>query len=155
MAESALYSIIALFLHASTAMLDVFMVKYSKKPGELGMYDLGSRLKAMRLQRGLTQKELAARVSKSVSAISSYESNAQLPPLDVLESIALTLHVSIDYLVGLDNFNTYSTQQLTNQQRELLDLLFREFSTHSGNSDSITAQQVMIIQKLFHVFRDD
>ena len=119
------------------------------------MYDLGSRLKAMRLQRGLTQKELAARVSKSVSAISSYESNAQLPPLDVLESIALTLHVSIDYLVGLDNFNTYSTQQLTDQQRELLDLLFREFSTHSGNSDSITAQQVMIIQKLFHVFRDD
>lgn len=38
------------------------------------MYDLGSRLKTIRLQRGLTQRQLAARVNKSVSAISSYES---------------------------------------------------------------------------------
>lgn len=152
MAESALYSIIALFLHASTAMLDVFMVKYSKKPGELGMYDLGSRLKAMRLQRGLTQKELAARVSKSVSAISSYESNAQLPPLDVLESIALVLHCSIDYLIGLDSFNTYSTQNLTDQQKDLLELLFQEFSSQDDSSTELSARQIRIIQRLIFLF---
>ena len=68
------------------------------------MYDLGSRLKSIRLKRGLTQKELAAKISKSVSAVSSYESNAQLPPLDVLESIALTLNVSIDYLINGEEF---------------------------------------------------
>jgi transcriptional regulator with XRE-family HTH domain len=135
-------------------MLDLFVIKYYKKPGELQMYDLGSRLKATRLQRGLTQKELAARVSKSVSAISSYESNAQLPPLDVLESIALTLHVSIDYLVGLDNFYTYSTRNLTEKQKDLVDALFCEFSHHSEKSDTLTNHQIHLIYKLFLTFRE-
>ena len=116
------------------------------------MYDLGSRLKAMRLQRGLTQKELAARVSKSVSAISSYESNAQLPPLDVLESIALVLHCSIDYLIGLDSFNTYSTQNLTDPQKDILELLFQEFSSQDTSTTDLSARQIRIIQRLIFLF---
>ena len=115
------------------------------------MYDLGSMLKSIRLQRGLTQKELAARVNKSVSAISSYETNAQLPPLDVLVSIAQTLHVSIDSLVGLGSFHTYSAQNLTKEQIEFLELLFKEFST-SQSSNSITPTQILIFQKLFKLF---
>lgn len=64
------------------------------------MYDLGSRIKEAREKRGLSQRELASRVSKSPSAISSYESNVQTPPTDVLISIARALHVSIAYLIG-------------------------------------------------------
>lgn len=64
------------------------------------MYDFGLRLRELRKSRGLTQKMLAERINKSVSAVSSYESNAQLPPLDVSKSIALALGISIDYLVG-------------------------------------------------------
>ena len=64
------------------------------------MYDLCSRIKDIRQKRGITQKDLALRVNKSISAISSYETNAQLPPLDVIEDIAVILNVSIDYLVG-------------------------------------------------------
>lgn len=48
------------------------------------MYDLGLRLKTLRLQRGLTQKMLATRIHKSKAAVGSYESNRQMPPLDVL-----------------------------------------------------------------------
>lgn len=59
------------------------------------MYDFGLRLKKLRKSRGLTQKMLADRINKSVSAVSSYESNAQLPPLDVSKSIALALGISI------------------------------------------------------------
>lgn len=44
------------------------------------MYDIGSRLKDIRIKRGLTQKVLAKRINKSVSAISGYESNVQTPP---------------------------------------------------------------------------
>ena len=40
------------------------------------MYDLGLRLKQVRMQRGMTQKSLARQINKSVSAVSSYESNA-------------------------------------------------------------------------------
>ena len=115
------------------------------------MYDLGSRLKSIRLKRGLTQKELAAKISKSVSAVSSYESNAQLPPLDVLESIALTLNVSIDYLAGLDTANTYSSKNLTAEQTELMDLLFQEFQKE-GSDKQLTYAQIRIIQKLICLF---
>lgn len=115
------------------------------------MYDLGSRLKSIRLKRGLTQKELAAKISKSVSAVSSYESNAQLPPLDVLESIALTLNVSIDYLAGLDTANTYSSKNLTAEQTELMDLLFQEFQKE-GSDKQLTDTQIRIIQKLICLF---
>lgn len=116
------------------------------------MYDLGSRLKSIRLKRGITQKELALRISKSVSAISSYESNAQLPPLDVLESIALTLHVSIDYLVGIDIHNTYSAKSLTHEQAELLDLLFQEFHSKKPYNGLLSQEQIIIIQKLIQHF---
>lgn len=116
------------------------------------MYDLGSRLKSIRLQRGLTQKVLARRVNKSVSAISSYESNAQMPPLDVLESLALVLNVSLDYLVGLSENNTYSTDHLTSDQKEIVDLLFQEFSAESTVEKELTTEQIKIIQKLLALF---
>ena len=116
------------------------------------MYDLGSRLKAIRIRQGLTQRELAEKVNKSVSAISSYETNAQLPPLDVLESIALTLHVSLDYLVGMERSNSLSTAKLTESQKELIDLLFQEFRSVKNESDELTEPQVRIIQKLISEF---
>jgi len=115
------------------------------------MYDLGSRLKSIRLKRGLTQKELAAKINKSVSAVSSYESNAQLPPLDVLESIALTLNVSIDYLAGLENANIYSGKNLTEEQTEIVDLLFQEFQKETSH-DQLTESQIKLLQKLIYLF---
>lgn len=116
------------------------------------MYDLGSRLKLIRLKRGFTQKELAARINKSVSAISSYESNAQLPPLDVLESIALTLNVSIDFLAGIDSHNTYSARNLSSQQTEIIDLLFQQFSASPSVDGELTAEQIRLLQKLINLF---
>lgn len=116
------------------------------------MYDLGSRLKSIRLKRGLTQKDLAGKINKSVSAVSSYESNAQLPPLDVLESIALTLNVSIDYLAGLDCEKTYSVKNLTKEQIELVDLLFQEFQNERSEDQKLTDSQIRIIQKLICLF---
>ena len=74
------------------------------------MYDLGSRLRDMRNKRGFTQKALAERINKSVSAISGYESNVQTPPTDVLISISQILHVPISYFVDVSCEDSYSAQ---------------------------------------------
>ena len=74
------------------------------------MYDLGSRLRDMRNKRGFTQKALAERINKSVSAISGYESNVQTPPTDVLISISQILHVPISYYVDVSCEDGYSAQ---------------------------------------------
>lgn len=116
------------------------------------MYDLGSRLKYIRQKRGITQKDLAARINKSISAVSSYESNAQLPPLDVVTDIALVLHVSLDYLVGIDKTYTLSTKSLGEEQTEILDLLLHEFHTDIPYTDHLTQEQIYLLQKLIHYF---
>lgn len=116
------------------------------------MYDFGSRLKAIRKQRGLTQKELARRINKSVSAISSYESNVQMPPGDVLESLAYILNISLDYLIGFDQSEIYSTKNLTESQKEIIRLLFKEFVSPTSNNSALSMQQIEIVRKLFQCF---
>lgn len=116
------------------------------------MYDLGSRLSALRKKRGLTQRDLAQRINKSVSAISSYESNTQVPHTDVLESIACVLNVSLDYLVGFEHNEIYSTKSLHTEQKEIVELLFKEFVNPTGTGVRLSLQQMEIIQKLFLLF---
>lgn len=116
------------------------------------MYDFGLRLKQLRKNRGMTQKALADRINKSVSAISSYESNAQLPPLDVSISIALALGISLDYLVGCSDIPVYSAKGLTSIQIEVLDELISEFHVPTNNSAIVSEQQLKILQKLICIF---
>ena len=117
------------------------------------MYDFGVRLKDIRKKRGLTQKALAKRINKSVSAVSSYELEAQIPPVEVLISIASVLNVSLDYLVGFENSDIYSTGNLSPQQKEILQLLYQEFTVPTRSDVlKISPQQVEIIQKLLLLF---
>ena len=116
------------------------------------MYDLGLRLKELRIERGLTQEALGNKINKSKSAICSYETNAQMPPLDVLISIAIVLNVSLDYLVAFDTEKIYSTKGLTSQQKEIVDLLFSEFTSSTSDSLHLSQQQILILQKLILLF---
>ena len=116
------------------------------------MYDLGLRLKELRIERGLTQESLGNKINKSKSAICSYETNAQMPPLDVLISIAIVLNVSLDYLVAFDTEIIYSTKGLTSQQKEIVDLLFSEFTSSTSDSLHLSQQQILILQKLILLF---
>ena len=116
------------------------------------MYELGSKIRAIRIKRGITQKALARRINKSISAISSYEANTQMPPMDVLISIASALNISLDYLAGFSKDCIYMTNGLTPPQKELLDLLFNEFATPTSQSEDLTENQIRIIQKLISLF---
>ncbi len=115
------------------------------------MYDIGSRLRDMRNKRGLTQKALAERINKSVSAISGYESNLQTPPTDVLISIAHVLHVPLTYFVDITSEDSYSTGGLSQEQKEIMDLLYCEFTAPS-NTEELSSQRIEIIRKLLVLF---
>lgn len=116
------------------------------------MYDLGFRIKEMRVRRGISQKELAQRINKSKSAVCGYETNAQIPPLEVLVSIASVLNVSLDYLVGFDEAGSISMRNLSEQQRNITNLLFDEYSNPTNVSPKLSQQQIIIIQKLMCLF---
>lgn len=116
------------------------------------MYDFGSRLKAIRNQRGFTQKKLAEEIGKSVQAVSSYERNAQIPPIEVMISIADVLNVSLDYLVDRQSVNTYSFCNLKPIQKEILDLLQNEFASPTKNNPTFSSRQCLILKKLLMLF---
>ena len=116
------------------------------------MYDIGMRINSLREQRGISQRSLAKRINKSASAVCSYESNSQFPPLDVLISIAQVLNVSLDTIVGFDNSEAVLLDKLADDQKEILYLLLTEFSNCDRNSTELTTQQVLIIQKLIRLF---
>lgn len=116
------------------------------------MYDLGFRIKEIRTQRGMAQNELARRINKSKSAVCGYESEAQVPPLDVLVSIASVLNVSLDYLTGFEDNNAISLRNLTSQQKRIIHLLLDEFSNPTNTSPKLSQQQITVIQELICLF---
>lgn len=113
---------------------------------------VGNRIKDTREKRGLTQRELATRINKSPSAISAYEAGAQTPPTDVLLSIARALCVSITYLAGSESEDVISTSNLTEPQKELINLIYREFTAPTGNNSELSYQQVEIIRRIISIF---
>lgn len=63
--------------------------------------EFGRRLTAARLQRGLTQTELAERINASQRVISYYETVADSAPGPIIVLLAQALDVSSDDLLGL------------------------------------------------------
>lgn len=63
---------------------------------------LGNRLKMLRKEYQLTQKELAKIFGVSPKAISFYELNERQPPHELLVQLAKYFNVTTDYLLGQD-----------------------------------------------------
>lgn len=61
-----------------------------------------ARLRQLRVERQLTQAELARRLNVERSLVSNYEHGVSLPPLPMLEKLARVLEVSLDHLVFRD-----------------------------------------------------
>lgn len=61
---------------------------------------LSERLKKLRKQQGLYQRDIADKINCSVQAISSYEKGTKQPSRETLNKIADFYGVTTDYLLG-------------------------------------------------------
>lgn len=116
------------------------------------MYDIGLRIKQARKRRGVTQKMLAKKANRSVQAISSYERNVQPPPTEILISIALALNEAPTYFLEYDAEPSLSLKPLTEEQRELVELLYVELTEHNAQDEPFSNRQMEIIRKLIVYF---
>jgi hypothetical protein len=64
------------------------------------MIDFATQLKAIRKNKGITQKQLAAAIGASERGIQQYELGERKPAFDVLIALADYFDVSLDYLCG-------------------------------------------------------
>ena len=67
------------------------------------MYDknmLSKRIKRLRLEKDLTQRQLARMANTTPTSVSSYEKGQKTPSIEVLCNIANALETSVDWLCG-------------------------------------------------------
>jgi transcriptional regulator with XRE-family HTH domain len=87
---------------------------------------LGSKLKALREERELTQREVADKIGCSYKLISNYELEKRAPDYQTLVVLSDLYEVTVDYLLGrVPNSSYHFHRPLTKQQIELLTLFSR------------------------------
>lgn len=87
------------------------------------MVNIGKKLKALRIEKNLTQKQVADRIGLAISAVSSYESGNRYPSYDVLVKMARIFHVSTDYLLGMTDTRNIDVTGLNESEIALVSQL--------------------------------
>ena len=80
-------------------------------------------MKSLRIEKKLTQKQVADRIGLAISAVSSYESGTRYPSYDVLVKLARIFHVSTDYLLGITDKRNIDVTGLSDNEIELVSQL--------------------------------
>lgn len=85
--------------------------------------NMGDKLKSLRTEKKLTQKQVADQIGLAISAVSSYESGSRYPSYDVLVQLAHIFHVSTDYLLGMTDKRNIDVTGLGDEEIELISQL--------------------------------
>lgn len=72
---------------------------------------VGDIMKSLRIEKGLTQKELASKLNLSVTAISHYEAGNREPNLNIIVLYSKFFNVSTDYILGLSKQKSRNINQ--------------------------------------------
>ncbi|GAF66467.1 putative transcriptional regulator [Bacillus sp. TS-2] len=64
------------------------------------MSNFGERLKELRLEKGIYQKEIADLLNIHIRQVQNYEKNESDPPTSKLIKLADFFNVSLDYMAG-------------------------------------------------------
>ncbi len=90
---------------------------------------LGTRIKILRQEKGLTQSQLGACFNLAESTISLYEADKRSPDYEILCKLAHYFQVSIDYLLGHTDERRYFD---FNQSNTLYDTRANAFDDDDG-----------------------
>lgn len=66
-------------------------------------YEIRYKIKELRKDKGLTQKQLAEMLDKSVTGVASWEQGLSEPSVNDIRSLCKIFEVSADYLLGLED----------------------------------------------------
>lgn len=90
------------------------------------MVDLGDRLKALRTNKHMTQRQLAQLLGVTKSMVSAYETGIRYPSYDILIRLAGIFGVTTDYLLGRENRRCVSVDGLSDRQVQMIYDLINE-----------------------------
>ena len=79
-----------------------------------------TRLRELRLNKGLRQEQVAKLIGVNKSAISTYENDSRQPSFEILVRLANLYRVSTDYLLGQTNSRSVDLSRLSEQEAALI-----------------------------------
>ena len=84
---------------------------------------LPEKLRALRIQAGLSQRAVANHLRVSPSIISSYETGERTPSTENLLALSYLYHCSTDYLLGKEQISQQSVISVEGLQSKQVQLL--------------------------------
>ena len=86
---------------------------------------IGERIKQCRLERGMTQKDLAERMGISPICISQYETGKRVPKIETIDRIASAIGVDPAYLSkrGGENMLNVKNRPASEKEQEAIRIL--------------------------------
>ena len=67
-------------------------------------FEIRFRIKELRKEQGLTQKQLAKMINKSETGLASWEQGLSEPSISDIRKLCKIFNVSADYLLGLQDY---------------------------------------------------
>jgi transcriptional regulator with XRE-family HTH domain len=98
------------------------------KSGKFANMTIGKRIAQLRSKKGLSMNQLAKQCGIAQSRMSYYESDAQLPGIEILKSIATALEVPLSHLVyGEDMSELQKLVPVVEKLPESVQVKIREY----------------------------
>lgn len=103
------------------------------------------RLKEIRKNSGMAQKEVAAELNMSLSGYQNLEYNQRDPKPETLRKLAILFNVSTDYLLGLENIQNKLLEQafdviLAQNEVSTTGMMYEVLKNKEGDSSPSTLQ---------------
>ena len=113
------------------------------------MDTFGNRLKSLRKTKNLTQEELAKLLNVAKGTVSNWENENRFPDKDMLNKIADTFKVSMDYLLGRTNEEklTIATPNITKKD-------IKDHNTFMEDAKALFMNDDVAEEDLEKIYRD-
>lgn len=87
----------------------------------------GMKLRALRQEKKITQKQLAEALGLVTASISSYETGGNYPSAEIIIKLCRFFNVSADYLLGISDTRNFNMTDLTDEQYQTIISLITQF----------------------------
>lgn len=115
---------------------------------------LGSKIKQLRLRKGVTQDTLAKTLNVSFQTVSKWENNVSMPDIQLLPEIAVYFGCTLDDLFNLSEEAQFARiENMLDMQEVLGDEEFAQaeaFLTDKASSDSWKAEAFRLLAELYN-----
>ena len=113
------------------------------------------RLRELRFDFGLTQRELAEKLSLTQTTIGKYERGELEPSIEVLKNLSGALECSVDYLIGhSDDFGnvtvyrqTEALNSLSEEEQKIIDVIRKTTPTNANEWITMYAELPRYMQE--------